>query len=260
MLLLLKLHHFRLVVGDIPCTPETEPSYSYTWNFCQDITSVSVPKACQMMKKKNAVALQSIYLSDSSYDCYMFGTYDPDEDDLHYSLLDPKDPSRGISMKYPNGEVCTENHQFRSATIDVMCANTKLMIVSAQEPTHCQYHLVMKSYHGCPSECPVTSMGLCSSHGHCSYDFVNEKSYCYCNDGYGGDDCSQKVKSGTVGAYDGHSVQLGLMVTLIVLTVLLIGVVGYMYFKIKDYRREQQMGSSYSSHSMHAEMVETVHF
>ncbi len=163
-------------------------------------------------------------------------------------------------MKYPNGEMCNENKKPRSATVDVMCANTKLVIESAEEPSHCQYHLVMKSYHGCPKECPVTSMGLCSNHGHCAYDFVNEKAYCYCNDGYSGADCSSKVVSSGTSTYDGHSVQVGLMVVLIILTVLLISVVGYMYFKIKDYRKEQQYGSEYSSHSMHAEMVETVHF
>ncbi len=166
-------------------------------------------------------------------------------------------------MKYPAGEICNENKQPRTATIDVLCENTKLSIVSAQEPSHCQYHLVMKSFYGCPAECPVTSAGLCSSHGHCAYDYVNEKSYCYCNEGYGGSDCSSKIAVAGSSQYDGYSVQLGLMVILVVLTVLLIGVVGYMYFKIADYRREQQfsaVASSYSSHGLHAEMVETVRF
>jgi hypothetical protein len=41
----------------------------------------------------------------------------------------------------------------------------------------------MKSYHGCPIECPITSNGLCDSHGLCEFDKEAEESYCYCNEG-----------------------------------------------------------------------------
>lgn len=142
---------YEILDGDIPCTPETEPSYTYTWNFCADVTAQSIPKACKMVGKNSAVAFQSIYLSDTSYDCYIVGHYDPSMDDLYFSLLDPSDPSKGVSMKYPSGERCHDSAQTqRSATIDVECANTRVSIVSAQEPSHCGYHLVMKSYYGCP--------------------------------------------------------------------------------------------------------------
>lgn len=28
---------FGIKDGDIPCTPEEEPSYSYVWNFCGEV-------------------------------------------------------------------------------------------------------------------------------------------------------------------------------------------------------------------------------
>lgn len=135
--------------GDIPCTPEIEPSYTYTWNFCENVAHDSVPKACGLVGKSTAVAFQSIYVSDTSYDCYIIGHYDSKNDDLYYSLLDSNDPSKGVSMKYPSGESC-KSGVMRSATIDVLCDNTKSIILSAQEPDPCSYHLVMKSYYGCP--------------------------------------------------------------------------------------------------------------
>lgn len=141
--------------GDIPCTPETEPSFSYEWNFCANVSPV--PKPCARMGKSSGVAMQYVELADGFYDCYIIGRYDPKHDDLFYSLLDPNDPSKGVSIKYPDGEKCTvgassgQITKLRSATIDVMCENVPLKVVSAQEPEECGYHIVMKSFHGCPT-------------------------------------------------------------------------------------------------------------
>eukprot|EP01035_Chromulina_nebulosa_P020026 gene20026-26002_t len=178
--------------GDIPCTPETEPSFGYSFNFCRDVTKESVNTACSLLRK-SGVALQYVYLNENDYDCYVIGNYDPTQDDLYYSLLDNSDPSKGVSMKYPAGDRCElkdGTRLYRSATIDVICDNVDSVIVEAQEPSICQYHLVMRSYHGCPTTCPITSNGLCDSHGLCMYDSKKSQSYCYCNNGFYGDDCS----------------------------------------------------------------------
>ncbi len=85
-------------------------------------------------------------------DCYIIGRYDAKQDDLSYSLLDSTNPTKGISMKYPSGDVCDKyNGVQRSATIDVECANTPTIVKSATEPSPCQYHLTMQSYYGCPT-------------------------------------------------------------------------------------------------------------
>ena len=85
------------------------------------------------------------------YDCYVIGRYDATRDDLSFALLDANDPSKGVSMTYPQGDKCGAKGTARTATMDVQCANTKTTVVSAQEPTPCNYHLVLQSYYGCPT-------------------------------------------------------------------------------------------------------------
>lgn len=175
---------YSIFDGDIPCTPAIEPSYNYVWNMCADVGTIDVPNACKKMAK-SGVALQYVDLGNDAYNCLVIGKYDPSQDDLYFSLIDSSNPAKGVSMRYPQGEKCGTADKtgaiMRSATIDVKCANTPLKIVSAQEPTLCSYHLVMESYYGCPTECPITSNGLCNSHGHCHYDNILEAPYCYCN-------------------------------------------------------------------------------
>lgn len=91
----------------------------------------------------------------------------------------------------------------------------------------------------CTQECPVTSNGLCDSHGHCAYDEVNKKPYCYCNTGYSGNSCSTKSSSSQT-TYDGYSVQLGLLITLLIVALGLTGGVIYLAFRIGEFRKEQK--------------------
>jgi hypothetical protein len=133
--------------GDIPCTPEIEPTFSYVWNFCADVTENSFPAECNPAKMGSAIQYYS--RADGYKECNIIGHYDASRDDTFYSLLDEKDPSKGISMRYLYGDQCPGG-KLRSATIDVMCENVKVEIDSAIEPNLCEYHMQMKSYHGCP--------------------------------------------------------------------------------------------------------------
>ena len=86
--------------------------------------------------------------------------------------------------------------------------------------------------------CPVTSHGLCNSHGHCAFDESQKKSYCFCNKGYSGESCTKDSEEAET-TYDGYSVQITLLVVLLLVTVALIGVTGYMIRKITLFRQEQ---------------------
>lgn len=73
--------------GDIPCTPEVEELYSYTWNFCSAVLPSALPdKACSL-KGKTGVALQSTYTGDNDFNCFVIGSYEPAQDNSYYSLL-----------------------------------------------------------------------------------------------------------------------------------------------------------------------------
>lgn len=54
-------------------------------------------------------------------------------------------------MKYALGEKCKSVDRLRSVSIDLLCADVPMKIISAQEPSKCQYHMVVESYHGCPT-------------------------------------------------------------------------------------------------------------
>jgi hypothetical protein len=231
--------------GDIPCTPEVEPTYSYLWNFCSDVTSVSYPDDICDASIQIGSSIQYLNRSDGYKECNVIGKYDPNNDDTHFSLLDDKDPSKGISIKYASGDKCPSG-ELRSATIDVTCDNVNKIILSALEPTKCEYHMTMKSYYGCPLECPITSNGLCNSHGHCSYDTNAKKPYCYCNHGWYGVSCSDNKPSHS---YTGFSVQVGLLIVLLIVAIVLVVVVGYMVHKIIEYRREKLIYSQLTTHS-----------
>lgn len=221
--------------GDIPCTPETEPTYSFMWNFCALVSNSSMP-ANQLCKSRGA-ALQYLNRSDGYKECHVIGKYDSTQDDAHFSLLDIADPSRGVTIKYAAGDKCPSG-VLRSATIEVECFNTAAEVLSALEPSVCQYHMTMRSYYGCPAECPITNNGLCNSHGHCAYDGKAKQPYCYCNEGFEGAACMPaKVASDAQSGV--YRVQVGLLVTLLVVAVGLIAVVGYMVYKITAYRKEQ---------------------
>mmetsp|Transcript_41280 Transcript_41280/g.71521 ORF Transcript_41280/g.71521 Transcript_41280/m.71521 type:complete len:303 (-) Transcript_41280:990-1898(-) len=246
--------------GDIPCTPEIEPTYSYVFNFCTDVTLASFPSGVCKDTQMGA-ALQYIDRKDGYKECNVIGLYDAARDDTYFSLLDPKDPSKGVSMKYMFGHKCP-NGQLRSATIDVMCQNTKEPIIdSATEPTECGYHLIMRSMHGCPTECPITDKGLCNSHGHCAYDSKTKQPHCYCNKGYGGAACTPSSSSSSSGV-DVYSIQLAFMIILLLTALVLTGFVGYLAYRITQFRKDQ-MNSFTSNYTvdrgdfMGSEMVGT---
>lgn len=188
-------------------------------------------------------AIQYIHRKEDDYkECNIIGRYDDMRDDTHYKLLSESDPSLGVSITYLYGDKCRGN-LVRSATIDLYCANVAVEIDSVQEPSKCQYHLSMKSYYGCPTvsasvvrnskylfihfhlqDCPITSDGLCNSHGHCAYDSIQQASYCYCNEGFGGSDCSPMKASSTVST--AMSAEIYLLISLLVVAIALVGVVG----------------------------------
>jgi len=233
--------------GDIPCTPEHEPTYSFSWNLCSKVSTDNLPSICTKQKKEGA-AIQYVVRDDNYEECEVIGRYDSSHDDLGYSLLNEQNPAEGVSITYGLGDMCKKEQVQRSATIDVQCYNVdEPLIVSALEPSKCQYHIVMKSKHGCPTSCPITDNGLCNSHGYCNWDKKNKKAYCFCNEGYGGDSCIEGADGSE--SYDGYSVQMGLLVTLLLVSLALIGVVGFLIYRIMTFRQKDSLGLGSTSYN-----------
>lgn len=233
---------YHIYDGDIPCTEEHEYKYNFAWNFCHDVTKASDPthdngkNICENNQKGAAIQFMD-RVSDGYKECHVIGRYDPAHENSEFSLLSSHDPAAGVSMTYPLGEKCPHGI-LRSATIDVQCANIRMEVDSALEPSPCAYHMVMKSWHGCPTECPVTDAGLCSSHGHCHYDDSARQPYCYCNEGYAGDACEESATS-ALHSSGMYKLQVFLLVVLLLAAVLLVLVVLHMVKKVKQFRSEQ---------------------
>jgi hypothetical protein len=113
----------------------------------------------------------------------------------------------------------------------------KYEILAANEPSTCEYHFEMNSYYGCPLECPITKNGLCNSHGHCAFDNTDKTPHCFCNSGYSGPACDQTYSSSEEG--DGLGVQIGLLVTLLIVCIILVGFVAYLAYQITEFRKAQ---------------------
>ncbi|NDC42862.1 MAG: hypothetical protein EBZ77_15145, partial [Chitinophagia bacterium] len=207
-----------------------------------EIWSDVVCPFCYIGKRKFETALQQFAHRDKiAMEWKSFQLMPDIPTTLNKSIDQVLSETKGISMVYPTGERCDPKDPkgvMRSTTIDVQCANTKTLVLSANSPGACQYHLSMKSYYGCPAECPVTENGLCNSHGHCSYDSKLKVPYCFCNEGHYGVDCSSNVAPKIISSsFDGRSVQIGLLVTLLIVMLGMIAAVGYMAWRIHGYRK-----------------------
>ena len=103
---------YRIVDGDIKCTPKVEENHTYVYNVCADVTAESVPPECWQHGPAGA------YRIDASGKCEAIGTYvgapalrapcpltppPPasmvgDSDSLLWQPLDGLDPSKGVQI------------------------------------------------------------------------------------------------------------------------------------------------------------------
>eukprot|EP01034_Spumella_vulgaris_P021474 gene21474-27509_t len=94
----------------------------------------------------------------------------------------------------------------------------------------------MPSVYGCPLECPVSNRQLCGGQGHCAFDEDKVAARCFCNNGYTGNDCTQKVDTSTTLNYS--PALLGLIITLFIIICVLIGSVLFMVRQISAYKED----------------------
>lgn len=158
--------------------------YSYVFNVCGPVTPVDLPRVCN----GDMGAVLQYKLGILNGDCWVAGKYDSSKE---FKLIDSKTPSKGVSIEYSGGDSCQKG-VVRSTTLDVYCANTEATVRTAYEEDSraCAYHITMESWYGCPTECGITASGLCNSRGTCSTDSQTGSSYCKCDSGYTGEDCT----------------------------------------------------------------------
>lgn len=163
----------------------------------------------------------------------MVGSYN--ELSTKISLIEPEDPTKGIQMTY-YGAYCNNGIQ-RQFNIQLPCSNRLSPVPThAQETSPCAYTIQMPSVYGCPLECPVSNRQLCGGAGHCAFDEDKSSARCFCNKGYTGADCSQKEDTSTQLNYS--PALLGLIITLFVIIIVLVGSIVYMVRQISAYKED----------------------
>lgn len=135
--------------------------------------------------------------------CQRLGASTASTADWDYNLLDPYNPAAGVAITYQRGDQCNSQISTpRALTIKIKCDESDFENVpddeDVDESATCAYQLTINSAHGCPKECPVSTLGgnpsVCG-HGRCDYDVSCSAARCFCDENYFGPDCSATCPS-----------------------------------------------------------------
>lgn len=181
--------------------------------------------------------------------CHRLGTTISTAAQIQYGLYDATNPSRGLTMTYVGGDVCVlgANRIPRQLKLWMLCdpdapnrlPSTELVI---EAPGSCLYEIFLRTTFACPAQCPVINSKLCNGHGFCEFDPVAANSRCFCNDGYGGVDCSAQGAASTgLSAIGVGLICLGLFLTAT------LGFLVYLWSRIRSLRLDT---SAYRSLAM----------
>jgi len=142
-----------------------------------------------------------------------------------WSLYDPTDPGRGVSLTYTGGQHCS-NGQQRALQINFLCSKREIEKIDQvfDESEHCKYEITLESQYACPLECGFGSSGsMCGGHGICRYDTDADRARCFCNSGHSGAGCSD-------GAPDEEGQSYGPVLGLLIfVTIVMVALVGGIY-------------------------------
>ena len=163
-------------------------------------------------------------------------------------MHDSEDPSAGGVLTYSNGELCPEAQKYRSLDLHFVCSssssywnNVPSGTEFVEEPTACEYEIIVESSLGCPNECPRANNLVCGGNGICGYDDVQATAKCFCDLMWTGNDCTTADPNGEAEAAGnegggGGSSNSGTHAALIVMCLLLAGVIvvaAYMFNKLR---------------------------
>lgn len=231
---------YRVEDGDLPCTKYVEQNYTYVFNICGAVQD-GIPEKCDDLPGLNTAAALQVNtrgtVAEGDDWCFKVGAYDDKKSKL--TLLDQKDPTKGVALTY-YGDYCRAKEGQtpiqRTFKIELPCSDRLNPVPThAYETTACGYTVYLPSVYGCPIECPVAQRQLCGGNGHCSYDYDKRAARCFCNHGYGGADCTSS--DAVVLAPSSYSPALtGLIITLFVIIGVLVASVTIMIKQVSAYR------------------------
>jgi hypothetical protein len=202
-----------------------ERNFTYVFNVCANAGRLPDP-ACS---RPDGLLVPAYQLSMDGK-CKRLSN---DAKEANWDLIDDDNPSMGIQLTYVGGEHCHRADTDRSLTLQFVCADVLGFATQTDERVveeYCNYELQVETVFGCPTQCPIgNDRRLCSGHGFCGMDTDAKAPRCFCNDGYGGDDCGTDVGEGEGGV-------TGVGALLIIVMILLVGMNGagaFLYYRIR---------------------------
>lgn len=209
---------------------ERRPFY-YDFNICAKAPSPD--PSCDVFEDGAVAAYQ---VSNSTVKkCFALGSVDS----MGWELLDHEDSNAalGVRLFYEDGQECSTPGLKRSFKINVYCAKEEstlapLSTASEDLQATCTYEVDVHSVWGCPTEChSSTHDKLCTGHGTCSIDRTLNKARCFCNEGWGGEECNKEMKE--FAGPSSSSVNTALFVIVVLLLLVLLYVSYVLFGKIK---------------------------
>jgi len=207
---------------------DKESKHTYFFNFCNNIAPPSgFPKCVQtkgttdtdekpkvtdcdptVLKGDRSCQAPVFQVHDGGDDCYRLGKKFTTGQKPEATFLDPKDPSKGVTITYTGGDQCGQVNtakkgdkqkkmvpRYRKFQVRLMCdqedqgANVPDDELLVEEPT-CEYTLTLKTTYGCPAACATVNGHVCNDNGECGYDPKRNVAQCVCKRGFYGAACS----------------------------------------------------------------------
>lgn len=247
---------FTVTGGDIDCTEVVEQDYSYAFNLCGTVDASALgsaaPATCSAATSGDtATVLQYDSKAGSCKGAGRSGTQ-------AWSLVDPNDRSKGVKISFStqdqghkDTDFCNTNQVYRKTDIKVICDEAAtgspnaadFKVTEPKGPKGCEYEIIMRSAHACPTQCGRSSDGkVCGGHGLCltdtgkSSDATDNTARCFCNNGWGGAACDA---SGDADHNAVASDMGGAIALLVILFLLMLGLGAVLYNlmkQVKGYR------------------------
>ena len=239
------LTRFQLPLGqsykldDVVDTATETDDYTYEFNVCSDLRTLPVcraPGACQEQRGGIGAAYQILEnVRNHNGSCVFLGT----ASNATWSLLDETDGTTGVKLSYSNGAACSGG-RLREFNMLFQCSKLNSVVPSTgvDEPTGCQYTVTFNSVYGCPTSC-ISGSTLCGNHGICAVDKGTNATHCYCNNGWGGEKCTDAQTSAGQAASPA-AVLAGIS---LVLLVILLGLGVFLWYTIQKLKTEHSYGN-----------------
>lgn len=178
--------------------------FDFYLNICQNIIGFPINDCKSATSSHNANTPSMAFQIDvtnttGSPICYHLTKDSPSKPEFTIDLIDTDDPSFGISFAYEYGDYDSQCQSDRDVTIQFICDtdysrnnyNEMLQDAVIETQSDCITLITLPSIYACPLECSYGSdEKLCSNHGTCGHDEIDNTAKCFCYAGYSGNDCS----------------------------------------------------------------------